>query len=324
MWDLFPARNPKLSLFGLGLAFALAPTPALSTTQNSAFQTTDVQNRAASDDSMQVSTTYAMTALMDLGNLNVPGAVKNGMTAYGKYRNSETLDKLGDMNYANAQGLSSIGGSSAPATRKTDTTFRRLDPSFLRKGEAGKVAEEFEKKSGMSRDAFLAQMSDISEKKIKRSDPQLIEKVLGRFEGFLSHIPNQDFKGNLQKAVGMVPESVRNSVITNAVSKYANMSAALPNAPAAADTKLAEANPATPAPAVEAQPEAPAPTPAAQTVASRAPASDDDTPESERDKSMRNLVLGAIDTQGQDETIFQQVSRKYRVLTGQLVPPTQK
>ncbi len=309
---------------GISLAFAMAistSTFANDVTQNTSFQTTDVTNRQASDQSLQHSTSYAMTALMDLGNLNVPSAVNNGMTAYGKYRNSETLDRLGDQNAYRSSALSSAGSAAPAVMRKTDTTFRRLDPSFLRQGKFNEVASEFEKRSGMKRETFLNQMSEISEKKIKRSDPQLVDKVIGRFESFISKIPNADFRANLEKGVKMVPESVRTGIISKAVQKFANpMNAAtsaagneLPITPA--ENKAAPvAAEKVETPVVAEAPMEPAAPVADLSASSRAPAAADDGK-----NPLGNIIQAAIDTQETEVSIFQQVSKKYRSLTPVLV-----
>jgi hypothetical protein len=284
--------------------------------QNTAYLDTDVKNRAASDTSLQHSTGYAMNALMDLGNLNIKSAVNNGMNAYGKYRKAETLDKLGDINFNQANAMSSVGANGASAApRKTDTTFRRLDPSFLRKGEMNQVATEFEKKSGMPRETFLNQLSEVSEKKIRRSDPQLVDKVIGRFENFIAKIPNKDFRGNLQKGVGMVPQSMRTGIISKAVAKFSDMMA--PSAaPGPAAEQLASAAPAGGAPAPEEEGDyAPftgaASEPETTAEASREPASDT----AEEANPLGNIIQAALDEQSQDPTIFQIVTRRYRLLT---------
>lgn len=305
---------PLFRAFAL-IAFLLpALLRAEGTNQNTAYLDTDVKNRAASDTSMQHSTGYAMNALMDLGNLNIKSAVNNGMNAYGKYRNSETLDKLGDINFNQANALSSVGGEGASAApRKTDTTFRRLDPSFLHKGEMNKVATEFEKKSGMKRETFLGQLSEISEKKIRRSDPQLVDKVLGRFESFIAKIPNKDFRDNLQKGVNMVPQSMRTGIISKAVAKFSN-ALAPEGAPAPAAAQVAAAPEETPLVAA-AEEEAPPAAEQPAAVAAVTEASPAREPASEEANPLGNIIQAALDEQNQDPTIFQIVTRRYRLLT---------
>lgn len=333
-----------MGLFPRGCALLLAaivaigpalPARASGTNQNTALLDNDSKNRQGSDKSLENSATYAMTALMNLASSNVPGAIKNGTTAYGKYRNSETMDKIGDQSFNAAASLSSVGGSEVSAPRKTDTTFRRLDPKFLRTGEAAKVAEEFEKKSGMSRDQFLQVLADVSEQKIPRNDPQLVDKVLSRYESFAAKIPNAEFRNNLQKAAKAVPSTMRNGLIAQAVSKFSNFVADLTGP----SSDVSAATPPAPETAAAAGTDTPGASQAASeafTGESRAPASGAgaenpltlgtlSAPVAEGKSTgaaaaLTGIVQAAIETQGQDLTIFQIVSRKYRALTPTLRP----
>jgi hypothetical protein len=328
MWDKSWKKLKFFRHLAGGFALFLLSPLALAVNQNEAYLQADQQNRSASDTSLKHSTVYAMNALMDLGNLNIKSAVNNGMTAYGKYRNSETLDKLGDINYNQAGALSSTG-SSAPA-RKTDTTFRRLDPSFLRQGEYAQVAAAFEQKSGMRRDQFLGQLAEASENKIHRSDPNLVGKVIGRFESFISKVPNKDFRNNLQKGVNMVPEGMRSGLISKAVSKFANGMAALglgEGAAAPSSAPAAAAKPEATASAGEA-PAAPAAASASEADGSLAAAADpaglgrvpaaESASGAEAANPLGNIVQAALDTQEQDPTLFQIITRRYRTLTPEL------
>jgi hypothetical protein len=318
----------KAALF-FSAVFLLLPA-GWAQDQTKLFQATETRNRAGSDDSLKNSTAYAMNALMDLSNLNIKSAVNNGMTAYGKYRNSETLDRLGDENMRRAASLASVGSSAVTEVKKTETTFRRLDPKFLREGKFAKVASEFEKRSGMPRETFLSQMSEISEKKISRSDPQLVNKVIGRFENFVAKIPNADFKAQLQQGVELVPASQRTGLISQAVSKFAATTPSLP-----ADSAVSAASPAAEIPsALGAAEAAPSATEASDgTVAAKAPSADDRAPASafepnlneisdtgveEGSNPLGGIIQAAIDTQAQDLSLFQQITRRYRVLTPQL------
>lgn len=329
--------------FGFVAALTCAQSYAAGTGQDQFFVNTDQKNRVASDDSMKSSTTFAMSALMDLASLKIPAAVNNGMTAYGKYRNSETLDKLGDLNQARAASMASIGnGTGSGKIEKTQTSFRRLGTGFLREGPAAEVAAEFEKRSGMTREKFMQHLSSVSEKKISRNDPQLVDKVLTRFEGFIADIPNPEFKGNLQKAVNMVPSTVRTGLIGKAVAKFASVvSAANASSSTVSDVSAADLG------AAGAAATAAAPAPAAASAsglggsdaesgsgASRAVAAADgnvvptlgtsltELPNSRGSDGaanpLGNIVQAAITSQGQakDITIFQQVSRVYRNMTG--------
>ena len=82
-------------------------------------------------------------------------------------------------------------------------------------------AAEFERQTGMKREEFLKQMAEISEQKIKRSDPMMIDKALARFEGFLKKIPNAEFRKNAEKSVAMVPNTMRRGMVGQAGSSGA-------------------------------------------------------------------------------------------------------
>ncbi|MCO5142201.1 MAG: hypothetical protein M9962_03825 [Oligoflexia bacterium] len=307
--------------------------------QNTAQNQAEQLNRIASDRSMENSTVFAMQALMDLSSANVPSAVKNGVNAYGKYRNSQGLDRIGDQTFNNSMSMSSAGGGQA---KKTETTFRRLDPSFLHKGEAAKVAAEFEKRSGMKRETFLKEMSAISENKISKKDPQLVDKALSKFETFAAKIPNQEFRSNIEKTINMVPQTVRTGVIAKAVSQFSNLFSAVssssnPNLAGGATGPLTES---------PAQTDAANRTPSSSEEQSALNAANDTSGESnisggdtnniheEKEPSLRygigedvpeaekgalgNVVQAAIDSQEEGITIFQQVSRKIRKLTPEL------
>ena len=305
------------------LFFAVLP-PAFAD-QNTAFLETDKKNRAGSDESLKHSTVFAMSALMDLGNLNIPAAVNNGITAYGKYRNSGTLDRLSNENMLNSASMSSAG-TEAPTINFIKTTFRRLDPSFLRSGKYSQVAEQFEKKTGMKREQFLTKLSDVSEKKLKKDDPQLAQKALQEFEGFISAIPNQSFRANLQKGVNLVPKTIRTELIAKAVTKFSSVSPPSGNsqgaqretasAPAAAAISVPAASSS--GPLASAPPETPQEPGAAPDPALASPIAE--AQPSEQKNALQNVIVAALDTQGEEPSIFQQVSRKYRSLTPQLQP----
>ncbi len=331
-------KRSGLALAGIFLLFA-APSP-LATAQtaknNSPTSQADAQalahqlNDAGSDESLKNSATYAMQALLDLGNSRLPSAMNNGYQAYGKYRNAENLDMLKDQNTANANSLASVG--SAPVIQapvKTNTSFRRLDPSFLKEGQYAKVAAEFERQTGMSRADFLKEMSNASEKKISRFDPMMVDKALSRFEGFLQKIPSAEFRKKAEANVAKVPQTMRKGIVAQAVSKLATFFA---------DTGSSAKVPPLAAPALPA-PTAPS---LASNAAPAAPATEPITAEVSNERkpaalgatavpveitgtgspSFGNVVEAALETQGQDSqipggeaTIFQQVTKRYRALT---------
>ncbi len=302
-------------------------------------------NDKGSDESLKNSTVFAMQALMDLSQTKLTSAVKNGYQAYGKYRNSENLDRMKDINALNANSLQSIGSGSISLPTKTNTTFRRIDPSFLHQGEAGRVAAEFERQSGMKRETFLTQMAEVSEYKIKRSDPQMIEKAFGQLEKFIDKIPNAEFRKNVEKNIHIVPETARRGMVAQAVNKLAGFFAdagtpALPN-----DSTISDK----PTPQLASNAAASALSPAASDSGKdeRKPAADELSaaqPLAPKDKGLRadknalgSVVLSALKTQVQEPqepspialpeeqaapqltdgelTIFQQVSKRYRILT---------
>lgn len=324
------------SLLGLALPALLlmAPLPAraeYSVDQTTSQAATAELNHLASDKSLQNSTVYAMQALMDLAATNIPSAVSNGYSAYGRYRNSETLDRLTEANIQSGISMASIGADSSVAKKEivTSTTFRRLDPSFLRQGEAGRVAAEFERQTGMSRDEFLRQMSTISEQKIKSSDPMLFDKALSRLEGFVNKIPNQKFRNSLEKNIAMVPNTMRRGLVAQAVGKFAGMFASATGGsavtdPGAGKQQTAAASRAPASGNAQAgdgktggEKEVAALDAAAQAAAAPGPvvASRDEK------NALDNVVQAAIESsaslegQSNEFTIFQQVTRRYRVLT---------
>jgi hypothetical protein len=195
-----------------------------------------------SDDSLRNSSVLAMQALMDLSNLHLVNAVKNGYGAYGKYRTAENFDRLKDQSAQCANRLASIGAGQQLPEGPTNTTFRRLDPAFLSQGEASTVSGEFERATGMKRGEFLTQLSNVSEQKIKRSDPAMIDKALSRFEGFLQKIPNADFKKGAEKGIAMVPDTVRRGMVASAVTKLAGFFAGSPGPAPQLDSTITSMN----------------------------------------------------------------------------------
>lgn len=313
---------------------ALAETPI---NQNIAQQQAEQLNRIASDRSMENSTVYAMQALMDLSSANVPSAVKNGVSAYGKYRNSQGLDRIGDLSNAQSAAMSSSGGT---PIKKTITSYKRLDPSFLHKGEAAKIAEKFEQLSGMKRETFLTEIGTISENRISKKDPRLVDKVLSKFENFTKKIPNKEFRANIEKSINMVPQTVRTGLIANAVSKFANLFASTENPSSATylKTNTELLNISSDQQTQSREPSSSDKASALNTLAnkeSEISKSDDNYNTNQQEASLRyrigeeipeaakgalgNVVQAAISSQEEGITIFQQVSRKIRKLTPKLV-----
>lgn len=318
---------PALALFHA--SFALAAPPVV--TQTNAQQLAQDLNRKGSDDSMESSTTSAMKALMHFANSEMPSAVSNGMTAYGKYRNSENLDKLGDQNILNEVKMASMGGGpvSGVSNARTGTSFRRLDPAFLRKGEAGKIADEFERQSGMKREDFLKELAAVSEKKISRRDPQLMDKVLSRFESFAAKIPNQEFRKKVEAGINRVPATVRNGLISKAISKFSGFFGGGEPAPAAGAAVSSVPAPASTTSTTPPAAEAPAAEASVAAADNMVPTQEGDRlpsavggsrlpPIDQRSDMLASTINAAIHTQSVEPTIFDIVSRKYREFTAVL------
>jgi len=304
-------------------------------------------NKSGSDQSMQASTTSAMTALMKLANADTTGAISKGYQAFGQYRNSGDLDGLRLKNSITALKMDSIGNYLAQNGKDSifmapvsdySTTYARLDPAFLRSGEAGKVADDFEKQSGMPRETFLKQMTQASDSNIKVSDPQLVDKVLTRFEGFVSQIPNADFRNKVQAQIDRVPQTMRTGLISQAVQKFTVMFAGASVSPKASDLALAPKDAKAAGAASAVAPIASAAAAAKSAVAGGAKPSEDRGLASavaatylQERKEFRNIdddkfgadaVGGALQTaldEQNEDTIFKQVSRKYRSLSPSLV-----
>ena len=360
MINLYSALRVLL-LSGLLFGSAEAKSPRSGTgasaplnqrdTQVSTYETSD----RGSDDSLRNSAVYAMQALMDLANTKLPSAMKNGYNAYGKFRNAEDLDRLKDHAAAQANNLGSVGSDpvlKVPA--KTNTSFRRLNPSFLREGEAAKISAEFERQTGMKREDFLVQIADVSERKIRRSDPMMIDKALSNFESFLHKIPNAEFRKRAEKNIALVPDSMRRGIIAQTVQKFADFFASSgPNSgPSTVEASLLELN----QPQASKPNENRAPSPASTLAEASPQASGKEGSKSEKEnpripaakgsavmdgrgeEGIDRVVVAAIRSQtnspvfaspsdgesprnqdNSEPSIFQQVSSRYRTLTPQLL-----
>jgi hypothetical protein len=310
-------------------------------TQQEALIEAQKLNKAASDTSLQHSTTSAMKALTLLSQSNRPGAISNGYQAYGQYRNSEDLDTLRLKNAIStlkmdsiSSGLPSHEGWTPPPLSDFETSYKRVGSKFLHEGEAGKVAEEFEKLSGMKREDFLKHMIRASENKIYPDDPQLVDKVLGRLEGFVKEIPNPEFRGKIQKEIASVPQTVRTGFVSKAVGKFASLFAGAKSGTSDIALLAKENNDsetksaASPAAASTTSEAAPTPDSASPPSLARNLASD---PMGVVDSGFRgvekekwdggdplgSVLQTAVDEQ-KEESIFRQISKRYRILLPRL------
>lgn len=322
-----------------------AGTPAhASLNQADAMAAAAAINRRGSDQSLQNSTTSAMKAMLELNAQNQPGALKNGYKAFGEYRTSEDLDTVRMKNRIRQIDLFTSNATvttSVPewAKKKEDfrTSYGRLDPKFLHEGEAGKVAEEFERKSGMKREVFLSKIAKASEHDLSPDDPRLAEKVMSRFVSFVDDIPNDEFRENVKKQVDSVSGVSRASLITDGAKRVFEVLAAYkvtlsPVTVATGETAAESARlpsaaamaAASPAPVVAIARSGRAEDPLSATKKSffqeMAP----------RDADLRGLqqegfagdplgsvMQAALDEQG-ESSIFRQVSRRYRAIAPRL------
>jgi len=300
--------------------------------------------KAGSEAALKQSTTNAMKGLMDLAAQKRASAIENGYKAYGQYVNSEDMDYMNLKNqlgyykiYTHAAQASSPGNSKPRMLDQVTLGYGKLDAKFLREGEAGKVADEFEKKSGMKRDQFLKIMAKASASTISPRDPKLVDKVFSRFEGFVKEIPNDEFRKSIEKTIAEVPSSVRTGLISKGVQKIAEIMAKMPpdkNAPVVAAVAL-ETQERSPAAAVailtdtEAAPTSPAVIGVMPVVADANQGAIDMkiVPSESGYKGLEKEKFGvdvlgsvmqtAIDEQ-KEETIFKQISKKYRAMTPKL------
>jgi hypothetical protein len=340
--------TPRIMRIALAALLAAGPAFAGDKSQIDLLADALRVNKIGSDQSMQDSTTNAMTALMKLAKADRTGAISKGYQAFGQYRNSGDLDgmrlktsinalKLDTMgNYISTTGKNSI--FMAPISEYS-TSYARLDPAFLHKGEAGKVADEFESQTGMKRETFLKKMASASDSTISASDPKMVDKVLSRFESFVSEIPNEAFRDKVQKQIAAVPQTVRTGLISQALQKASQFLAG--TAPVQSDLSVMpkDTGKASSGSTLAAVPIADSKAPIAAPTAKgedRNPATAMTTMLGERsefrnidhDKFGSDAVGGALQTaldeQGGEDTIFKQVSRKYRGLSPSLLQKVQQ
>ena len=275
-------------------------------------------NKKGSDDSLKLSTTLAMQALMKLSNSDMPGAINKGYDAFGKYQNSENMDDIKSQNNQYKNAMSSVGTSFVSGQSSGPTSYRRLDPSFLHEGEAGKVADEFEKMSGMKREVFLKNLATAAENPLNPSDPELFKKALARGDIFLQQIPNKEFRAKLERIKNMVPDSLKEGLLAKAVSTFFGATARLAGKNQT-ESKITAPGSGSASSKAEGKPGAIA----ADATSDRKPSSDipaepkitralifeDDGGKLD---GMAGLAQTAINESGEDISIFQRVKNKIR------------
>jgi hypothetical protein len=318
------AQN-QLARYLAAAALCLAPALSLAAefTQEGSQRIAEKLNNTASDDSLEASSTSAMMAIMNLSALNIPGAFSNGYRAYGQYINSEKLDNMEAHAIANKSSMGSIADAVANQTTNTaarPTSFSRLDPSYLYRGESAAVADEFEKRSGMRREEFLRQLGSATDSDLNYEDPDLMKKLEGRFQQFTAAIPNKDFKKGLETAASMLPAAARSEALGKLASFYADSwKGSNPMPVAAGDPQAAP---------IVSQPATTEASAATEEAPARAPASvvaEESLSQSsgmllglnQNSDALKDLLSSA---EGPDkDSIFQKISNRYRLLTPSLV-----
>lgn len=357
--DRLPLKRP-LKVLPLLMLLLVLPAPCFlaraaelppNLTQAEAQELAGKVSSAGADRSLQSSTTRAMQALIQFNDSDIPGAVKSAIRAYGSFKTSEDLDRMRKITILKKAGLGSSGTLTVTeedgAFLASRTSFRRLDPDFLEKGEAAKIAEEFEKKTGIKRKDFLEQMANAAETKLFVNDPKLFEKAQADFNAFVEKIPNAEFKAKVKSAVGLIPDLTKNQLLATAVQKAVALAAK--TMPSDSDLALVEKaqiavgppNPNAPPANRELATVAASTTPVApgEVVAAAEPPKEGEK-EDAKDEALgvltsdqmarsygretgnpllAGVVRAAMGEAKDDDTIFRIVSKKYRELTPRLV-----
>lgn len=323
---------------GLSVSFAGA-APALDLNQVEAQEVAAKANAMGADQSLQASTTKAMQALIQFSDSDLTGAVKSAYHAYGSFKTAEDLDRVRKRNILTKAGMGSDGTVSVSeedaAFLASRTSYRRVDASFLTQGEASKIADEFEKKTGIKRKDFLDQLAGVSEAKLFVSDPKLAEKVSSDFNSFVEKIPNAEFKAKVKSAVALIPDLTKSQLLMQAVQKAVQI--ASKTMPSASDLQLAEnvrvgppaekkveevRAPAGVAAAPEAAPEDEEKKDEELEIAPRVNLTSDQMARSygreTGDPVLGSVVRAAMGEARDEETIFRIVTKRYRILTPQL------
>lgn len=156
----------------------------------------------AADDSLRASVLDGMRAFTQLGKGNLSGAYKSGVAAFAGYDRGGKLDDARSTAALKAHALGD-GKGAAPAAIKT--SFSRLDPAFLKQGDAAGVVADFEKVTGIRSDRFLRRLGEASDNPVEWNDPRLGSKLLGRIEAASSELRDGAFKKVFQGALRMFP-----------------------------------------------------------------------------------------------------------------------
>ena len=186
--------------------------------------------RKGADQSLQASATGAMQALTKIRTVDIPGAVSTAYKAYGQFKNSEHLDQMQKAMILSKATMTSLDtfkiSPEDAAILGARTSYRRLDPAFLKTGEAAKIAEDFERTTGIKRDDFLKQLASFSESNLFSDDPNLVNKITSGIDSFIAKIPNQDFRKKIKSAFSMIPSTTREKLLVQSVRNGDKLNAA--------------------------------------------------------------------------------------------------
>jgi hypothetical protein len=320
-----------------GVPYALADDINQASSQDQATN----QNHDGAKGTMDEATNRATIALMDLGELNIPGALSNGYKAYGHYLNHNQLKDLESATNANAgtmnsmaggmvsgaSGSSVAGGESASAiTGSPGQDFRDLGHASLYEGPAAAALSQFEQKTGLKREVLVQNIGQLVDE-IARTDMPLEEQgmlIEHHYDRFAASMPNREFGGHLATVKAMLPLSLRLSFLSHLLGQRdesALLARAAPK-PTPMTSLVAAVVPAAAAPAIA------APAPAGDAAAAPAPtvaAVSDDTPVRDPANTPA-MIVGvqsdpSINLTDDDATLFTRVKVRYRSLTPMMERP---
>jgi hypothetical protein len=214
--------NFRFHIFFLCLLATLAPRWAVSAdpiTQTTAQEAAKKVNNTGADDSVKGAVTNGMKALDSLNELDIPGALHNGIKAYSQYTNSEKLDKLKDENQDLSNKMGS-GGTKPHSSTKYVSPFARLPKNFLYEGEAGKLAERIEKISGVSRGELLNKVISAETRSKSVPDSQWLSWTVKTTGEFAESMPNEGFREILLKANRLAIRLFENGTAKSVIAKF--------------------------------------------------------------------------------------------------------
>ena len=317
-------------LLFLGL-FPMAPA-AQELNQTDAQKLAAAVNEAGSDQSLRSSATTVMQALMQFGDNDIKGAVSSAYKAYGSFKDSENLDrqrKQGILLKASMGSAENINLTEVEtAFLASSTSYRRLRPSFLNSGDDAKIAADFERKTGIRRQDFLDMLAGAAENKLYVSDPNLAEKIDAEFVGFVEKIPDPEFRGKVKYALDLVPRLARHKMLVQAVQNMVQLVKKLSSPGGmAVEAPIGDPARASAARSLAALAEVPPANEADMAGPSMSLSSDEmarATDDNAGSHKLDNVIQAAIHDDPEKETIFEKVSRRYRMISPELAPRREK